>query len=200
MRSALATLSVAVALVAAAPASAAVPSGNLLRDPGAEEGELAVNTTAVSPPPAPWITGRAASFTQVAYGSPGFPASPGGGGNGFFAGGPQAAATESAVQLVDVSGAAAEIDAGRVTATLAALLGGYADQDDDARVTATFASALAPLGSVVVGPSRRRTATTRRRSSLARGAPRCPPAPGRSPCASTRRWRPVRTTMATRTT
>ena len=40
-----------------------------------------------------------------------------------------------------MSGAAAEIDAGKVTATLSALLGGYATQTDHAAVTATFLNA-----------------------------------------------------------
>jgi hypothetical protein len=58
----------------------------------------------------------------------------------FFAGGPGGAAS-AATQAVDVSGAAAEIDAGKLAATLSGLLGGYSSQTDHATVTATFLNA-----------------------------------------------------------
>jgi hypothetical protein len=62
-----------------------------------------------------------------------------------------------------VSGAAAEIDAGKVTATLSALLGGYATQTDHATVTATFLNAAgAPAGAVglpTVAPAERGSVT-----------------------------------------
>ena len=88
-------------------------------------------------------------FTAEQYGAPAFlttadGAALGGGAN-FFAGGN----TEQSVgaQPVNVTGAAAEIDAGGVSATLSALLGGYSSQEDHATVTATFLDAGgAPLG------------------------------------------------------
>jgi hypothetical protein len=80
----------------------------------------------------------------------------------FFAGGP-GGATSAATQVVDVSGAAAEIDAGKVGATLSALLGGYSTQTDHAAVTATFLNgAGAPAGAVglpTVTPAQRNQVT-----------------------------------------
>jgi hypothetical protein len=62
-----------------------------------------------------------------------------------------------------VSGAAAEIDAAKVTATLSALLGGYATQTDHATVTAVFLDAAgAPAGTVglpTVAPADRGSVT-----------------------------------------
>jgi hypothetical protein len=52
-----------------------------------------------------------------------------------------------------VSAAATEIDAGTLTATLSADLGGFSTQGDNAAVTATFLSpAGAQLGTLTVGP------------------------------------------------
>ena len=77
-----------------------------------------------------------------------------GGGVNFFAGGP-GGATSAATQVVDVSGAAAEIDAGKVAATLSALLGGYATQTDHAAVTATFLNAGGRRRRGAVAPAHR---------------------------------------------
>ena len=63
-----------------------------------------------------------------------------GGGKNFFAGGP-GGAVSGASQSINVGAAAAEIDAGDVRATLAALLGGYNGQDDQAQVTAAALNA-----------------------------------------------------------
>jgi hypothetical protein len=139
----------AVALFAAAPAGAAVPTGNLLVNPGAEAGPGAADAVTQLPLPG-WTV--ESTFTAVQYGSPGSPtladATALGGGVNFFAGGP-GGATSAATQVVDVSGAAAEIDAGKVAATLSALLGGYSGQTDHAAVTATFLNAAgAPAGAV----------------------------------------------------
>jgi hypothetical protein len=139
----------AVALVAAAPADAVVPTGNLVVNPGAERGQGAPD--AAQQPPVPGWTVES-TFTAVRYGAPAFltvaDSTALGGGTNFFAGGP-GGATSAATQVVDVSGAAPEIDAGKVTATLSALLGGYATQTDHAIVTATFLnSAGAPAGAV----------------------------------------------------
>ena len=139
----------AVSLFAAAPAGAAVPSGNLVVNPGAEAGPGAPDSS--GQPALPGWTVES-TFTAVQYGAPAFltPADSTalGGGVNFFAGGPGGAAS-AATQVIDVSGAAAEIDAGKVAATLSALLGGYATQTDHAAVTATFLNAAgAPAGAV----------------------------------------------------
>ena len=117
-------------------------AGNLVTNPGAELGTQATDDTA-SPAPPRWR--RTGGFTSVRYGSVvglvAFPvldvASMLGAGDAFFAGGPSGAAT--AIQVVDVSGWAPEID-GRtgVTVRLSALLGGYRLSDDRAVVSARF--------------------------------------------------------------
>jgi hypothetical protein len=131
----------AIGLAAAASAGAAVPSGNLLANPGAEAGPGAPDATQQLPLPG-WTV--ESTFTAVKYGAPGFltvaDSTALGGGVNFFAGGP-GGATGTATQVVDVSAAAAEIDTGQLPATLSALLGGYATQTDDATVTATFLNA-----------------------------------------------------------
>ncbi len=122
-----------------APAAAAVPAGNLVADPGAEQGGAATDAADVVAPPAPWVP--EGPFTQVAYGAPDFPstavADSIGGGTAFFAGGPDATTT-SAEQNLDVEAAAEEIDAGTVTATLSADLGGSGSQEDSATVDVRF--------------------------------------------------------------
>jgi hypothetical protein len=138
-----------VALIAAAPAGAAVPSGNLVVNPGAEAGPGSPDASQQLPLPG-WTV--ESTFTAVQYGAPSFLTTADGaalgGGVNFFAGGP-GGATAAATQVIDVSAAAAEIDAAKVSATLSALLGGYATQTDHATVTATFLSAAgAPIGSV----------------------------------------------------
>jgi hypothetical protein len=138
-----------IALVAAAPAGATVPSGNLVVNPGAEAGPGAPDASQQLPLPG-WTV--ESTFTAVQYGAPSFLTTADGaalgGGVNFFAGGP-GGATAAATQVIDVSAAAAEIDAAKVSATLSALLGGYATQTDHATVTATFLSAAgAPIGSV----------------------------------------------------
>ena len=143
-----------LALAAAAPAGAAVPSGNLVVNPGAEAGPGAADS--VAQPAVPGWTVES-TFTAVQYGAPSFPTVADGtalgGGVNFFAGGP-GGATSAATQIVDVSGAAAEIDAGKVGATLSALLGGYSGQTDHAAVTATFLNgAGAPAGGAIALPT-----------------------------------------------
>jgi hypothetical protein len=141
----------AVFLSAAAPAGAVVPTGNLLVNPGAEAGPGATDSSAQPAVPG-WTV--ASTFTAVQYGAPAFLTAADstalGGGVNFFAGGPGGAAS-AATQAVDVSGAAAEIDAGKVAATLSALLGGYSSQTDHATVTATFLNAAGgPAGTVAL--------------------------------------------------
>jgi hypothetical protein len=125
-----------------APAPVAPPAGNLLADPGAEDGGA-------------WALGG--GIEVVRYGlSAAFPSAATGaalgGGARFFAGG--AAEVSTAAQRVDVSRLAPEIDRGTATARLAALIGGFLDQGDAGTVTAAFLGpAGAPLGSVTLaGP------------------------------------------------
>jgi hypothetical protein len=148
----LAALALAV-LIAPATAGAQVPSGNLLTNGNAEAVAGSADGTTVVVPPG-WTTDGA--FTEVAYGAPDFlttdDSASWGGGASFFAGGPDSAAS-SATQTVDVAGAAAQIDGGGVSATLSALLGGYATQADSATVTAAFLTASSgTLGTLVIGP------------------------------------------------
>jgi hypothetical protein len=142
----------AALLLAVAPAGAVVPIGNLLVNPGAEAGGGAPDASQQLPLPG-WTV--ESTFTAVKYGTPEFPtvadATSFGGGINFFAGGNSA--TSAATQEVDVSGAASEIDAGTLTVTLSALLGGYLTQTDRATVTATFLSAAgAPAGALSLAP------------------------------------------------
>jgi hypothetical protein len=132
-RVSLATL--AAALLLAAPAAADLPAGNLVVNPGAEVATGATDSSTQAPPPGWTLTGP---VTAVAYGAPNFltaeDAERLGGGSNFFAGGPDGD-VNTASQVVDVSDAAPEIQQG-ATATLSALLGGYASQDDSATVSA----------------------------------------------------------------
>jgi hypothetical protein len=142
----------AAALLAAAPADAVVPIGNLLVNPGADAGPGAPDSVQQLPLPG-WTV--ESTFTAVKYGTSGFPtladSTTFGGGVNFFAGGNSA--TSAATQVVDVSGAAAEIDAGTLKVTLSALLGGFSSQTDRATVTATFLSAAgAPAGTMSLAP------------------------------------------------
>ncbi len=153
----------ALALLAAAPADAAIPSGNLVVNPGAEAGPGATDSSTQLPLPG-WTV--ESTLTAVQYGAPDFPTASDsgglGGGANFFAGGP-GGAVSAATQVIDVSGAAPEIDAGKVAATLTALLGGFSSQTDSATVSATFLNgAGGTLGSVAlpaVTPTDRRSST-----------------------------------------
>ena len=170
----------AIALALAAPAGATVPGGNLLVNPGAEAGAGSPDSSGIVAPPG-WTV--ESNFTVVQYGAPDFltaadSATLGGGAN-FFAGGPSNAAS-AATQVVNVAGAAPEIDAGKVQANLGAQLGGFASQTDRATVTATFLSAAgAPLGTLALPPV---TATDRNlvTALIARSASAAVPAGTRS--------------------
>jgi hypothetical protein len=143
-------------------AGATVPAGNLLVNGDAESGTGSSDSSTTSPVPTPgWTT--TTNITEHTYdpaGSAGFPdvnasAAIGGGGQ-FFAGGPANGAgntVETATQDIDVATAAAEIDAGTVTATLSADLGGFSTQGDNAAVTATFLNSVgAQVGTLTTGP------------------------------------------------
>ena len=163
-RSALVALvgGLATILVMAAPLGAgrtAVPGGNLVQNPGAEDSPGSPVPTVVKP--VGWTTtGNLSAWVYAAregdWPTQAFAATIGGGKN-FFAGGPGdnsgKQTTHTATQTIDVTGAATEIDAGQVGATLSAFLGGYTVSEDLATVTARFLDAAgAELGSVRVGP------------------------------------------------
>jgi hypothetical protein len=125
-------LALGVLAGALVPGALSQSGANLVQNPGAEAGAGATNSSAVAVPPG-WAP--AGPFTAVAYGTSGFPTS--GSGKNFFAGGPKAPRSTGA-QVVDVSSYAAAIDAGRMRATLSALLGGFSTQDDAASIEAVF--------------------------------------------------------------
>jgi hypothetical protein len=125
------------ALFAPSAAHAAIPVGNLILNPGAEDGPGSTDAFAINPPPS-WTT--AGELTAVQYGTGAFPSfalrdSIGGGVN-FFAGGNTS--SSAAFQTIDVSSAASEIDADDAYATLSGYLGGYEGHDDSATVIATY--------------------------------------------------------------
>ena len=169
----------AACLLAATPARGAVPPGNLLANPGAESAPGATDTSSV--PPRGWTV--EGPFSAVRYGTSGFPTTADstalGGGTNFFAGG-SGSVDSAATQVVSVAAAAAEIDAGGVSATLSGQLGGFASQTDSATVTATYLDAAGgPHGSLVIGPvtAQDRNSTT---TLLARSASGAVPAGTRS--------------------
>lgn len=166
-RLALVPLFVLVAWSAAATAgttrgaeATAIPAGNLVVNPGAEDSPGAVDG-AVTFRPAGWATTGSLSVWAYAAAesdrpTKAFAATIGGGVNMFFGGTPAIPGTPTASQRIDVSGAAAEIDAGQVGATLTAFIGGYTVSEDLATVTARFLDAAgAELGRVQIGPVNR---------------------------------------------
>jgi hypothetical protein len=155
-------LAIAGALLVAAPLGArvtAIPAGNLVQNPGAEDSPGTDVATVVKP--VGWVTtGNLSAWTYAPTESDkptkAFAATIGGGKN-FFAGGPGdnsgKQTTHTASQTIDVSGAATEIDAGQVGATLTAFIGAYTVAKDTATVTARFLDAAgAQIGTVRVGP------------------------------------------------
>jgi hypothetical protein len=152
----------AAALLLAAPLAAgpgAIPGGNLVQNPGAEDSPGTDVPTVVKP--VGWATtGALSNWTYAAAEgdrpTKAFAATIGGGKN-FFSGGPGdnsgKQTTHTATQTIDASGAATEIGAGQVGATLTAFIGGYTVSEDLATVTARFLDAAgAEVGSVRVGP------------------------------------------------
>ena len=139
-------LGLAVAIVCALPAAAALPTGNVIVDPGAEMGTAAMDAThAFAPPNPPW-TAFVGGESQVQYGAT--PVFPGtnvsntiDGGAAFFAGGPSPPENGNLrhlEQTIDLRPYATEIDGGQIRADLSGFLGGVAGQDDKAQVTADF--------------------------------------------------------------
>lgn len=135
----------------------AAPYGvNLLVNGNAEQGaSSATGAPLPGPTPVPgWTTSSA--FTVVPYGAAGgFPAAGDAGppdrSNQFFAGGNAIAST--ATQDIDVSGNAADINAGNVTLDLSGWLGGFASDPDVAQLSVTFLDAGSMTrGSMAIGP------------------------------------------------
>jgi len=156
------TLVIAGALLVVAPLgarSSAIPTGNLVQNPGAEDSPGTVDDIVVKP--VGWATTGALS-TWIYPAREGdrptqaFAATIGGGVN-FFSGGPGGEAGQpTASQTIDVSGAATEIDAGQVGVTLTAFIGGYTASEDLATVTARFLDPTgAELGRAQIGPVNR---------------------------------------------
>jgi hypothetical protein len=154
-----------------------VPSGNLVQNPGAES----VTTSGSRLKPTGWKTDPAFVALRYADAGPfvvgtsdkpdpprGAPSSGGSGGSNYFSGpacrtagcadnpyNNLGAALDNsgsqASQSISVAGAAAEIDAGGVKATLGAKLGGYRGLTT---VTATFLDGSgARLGAITIGPA-----------------------------------------------
>jgi hypothetical protein len=121
---------------------------NNIFNPGAEAGEGASSASpAVSSIPG-WVSSNAA--TVVKYDSDLFPsaniAQSFGGESRFFSGGIQD--TSSFVQVIDIANGSSAIDAGKVSFTLNAYLGGNASQEDNANVSVSF---LDSSGTVING-------------------------------------------------
>jgi hypothetical protein len=153
-----------LAIIAASLATVALTASAVLAAPGPYDVNLVVNGNAetgvgasgpsrVVKPPGWKTTGQ---FTLVKYGaSGGFPDknSPGPKQRGlnFFAGGNVARSTGT--QTIDLSAAAADIDAGSVSYAFSAWLGGFSSQRDNAKATVAFAGADGgALGSATLGP------------------------------------------------
>jgi hypothetical protein len=131
-------------------------TGNLLLNPGFEDGTPLSTSTASGPVPG-WTT--VPSFSEAGYGATGLAGTTVGtqvgGGDSFGWGGTMSANIGSswAYQHVDVARAADGIDAGRASVTLSGLLGGMSSQEDNASVKALFLSGSgAELGSAQIGP------------------------------------------------
>jgi hypothetical protein len=143
VRVALITVAAMLALVLPGTAAATIPSGNLVVNGGAEVGP---SSAVENRQPIPgWATATGpVGFMAIDYVPPGTASvlmhadSPGAAGcRGFFGGG-HAAGGGSAVQTVNVSGAAAEIDAGSVNAGYSARLGALSGVADHGEVVFSF--------------------------------------------------------------
>jgi hypothetical protein len=146
----------------------ALPAGNLVKNPGAEAPVGGPNPS--SPPityPGTWTSeeGVGRPVQSIRYGS--WDLQPAlstaiGGGRTFFSGG-YADKISRAFQIIDVSRAAADIDAGGVKACLSAYLGGARQSEYAAQATVQFVGeGDAPRGQLSIGPVTQRGATAPR--------------------------------------
>jgi hypothetical protein len=131
-------------LLAAVPLGArtgALPTGNLVQNPGFEEGTGSADGHFVAALPRWRRPDASAGFTAVRYGATGgFPGlgvrDDVGGQTNFAAGGPRDNEKEVDLeQQVDLSTWAAEIDRGGVQARISAYIGGYQNDADSGQVT-----------------------------------------------------------------
>jgi hypothetical protein len=144
---------------------------NLLANGDAETDTGAADSTTVVNPSG-WNVGSSTSltpgFTVVKYGaSGGFPGTntpgPSDRGNNFFAGGPDEQ-QDDAIQVIDLSSIAADIDAGRISANLSGWLGGFSSEADSMELTMNFSpsqdpSSNAPISAGEVTASDRNNVT-----------------------------------------
>jgi len=126
---------------------------NLVTNGDAEAGPGATSSTQTIPPPGWTTTGN---FTASVYGKNGPPnptdPGPDDRGDNYFAGGDDTAKS-TAEQTIDISAAAAQIDAGTLKYRLAGYLGGFGNQGDYVVVSAVFEDANGrPLGQAKIGP------------------------------------------------
>ncbi|MBR0869030.1 tandem-95 repeat protein [Bradyrhizobium tropiciagri] len=120
-------------------------TGNLIVNGDAEAGASAHDFNTVVAPQG-WTT--TSNLSSVDYGLSGGLTAQAGSGSHFFAGGP-GNALSTASQTIDVSGYAAAIDGGTVSANLGGLFGGFQTQDDHTDLKAVFLDA----GNNVIGTS-----------------------------------------------
>jgi hypothetical protein len=157
-RAALALLASGMLVLFAVPAQAAIPQGNLLANGDGESGVAVSDGTSHYCPQA-WTCDSGTGFmTLMSYGSlVGFPTSSEaariGGGRSFFVGGPNSA-RPSSYQLVDLSAATNEINAGLVQYTLGGCLGGKADDPDVANIYVFFSTGPPPGGNYISGATK----------------------------------------------
>lgn len=153
-----------------------LPSANLLRNPGAEEGPASADNKVVAIPG--WSTTGQMTADAYERGNILVPAPFPGSGKNFFVGGigaivgPKQKPVNTATQTVDVSAYASLIAAGKVKLRLGGMLGGYSGQDDYTALRAWFKDAKGKLiGKLdVIGPKdaeRKGKTTLLARSGLA---------------------------------
>jgi hypothetical protein len=127
------------------PAVAVVPAGNLIANPGAEADVGSVDTSCGGDLDVSSWAPETETFSAVQYGTGGFPSTGEsaevGGGSNLFTGGCPSTNVSTGEQTAEVTGAAPEIDAGQVSATLTGFLGGFSGQDDQAKVEVFFLGA-----------------------------------------------------------
>ena len=138
----LAAACVAVMVASSRDADAQVFGSNLVVNGDAETG----STTGFTP---------SGDFSAILYNQGGYPGvgDPGvsAGGQYLFTGGN--VPSSSGMQVIDISAGAANVDAGTVTFSLSALLGGYSSQGDNATVSISFlSSGNFNLGGAAIGP------------------------------------------------
>jgi hypothetical protein len=170
---------VLVAAASVAAKGAAIPAGNLVQNPGAEANRGGDYVTARIAPNG-WTKGAGDGIQVLRYGAHGYNPTRevgvaiGGGANFFQGGYPSSSGT--AFQLLDVSGAAPEVDSGGVKACLSAYLGGFRTDPSWARIDVEFLDAdEGRLGQLRVGPvtrGHRKDATTLVRRAAQRAVPR----------------------------